>query len=219
MKALRHPKFKGCFVGDMRTPVTRALIGIVLVACAACDKTTADTYATAGSAAGYEVRLIGTLRSPSLPFIENVIKFEALGPNRRRLGAGELYRGSFRDSGFRDRYPSEEWEYPNVLRFVASHAPSVTGRDEITVTNDSTQHLANVRLLSTDLYVILDLPPLQSVLVRPTQHLLYLGVDGEFANGTRLSHVSYETSDLPAGVGRFQVSIGPARTAVTRVSD
>ena len=61
------------------------------------------------------------------------------------------------DTSFRERYPIESWEGPNVLRFVSSESTGLPHR-RVVLTNHTSQALSYALLQCGDAILILDLP-------------------------------------------------------------
>ena len=131
------------------------LVVLLGVTSMGCDQKSSDTYVTARSSAGYQVRLKGELNEVPKKELESyVVLADILG--READGPFEVHLADRRDFAFRLEYPSEEWVRPNLLRFGPASGSGMPRR-ELRLTNESGASATRLLVKCEDMFLLFDL--------------------------------------------------------------
>jgi hypothetical protein len=133
----------------------------------------------------YVVDIIGLLSPSHIPFVSNEIRFRA-----KRTGievaAGFLYRADSMEEGFEEQYPKNDWPSERVLRFLASDRSNASVIDTLAITNATLRRVPYVRVNYTDLFVVLELEPAETLrLTAPRNSTGFISVQASPENSTK----------------------------------
>jgi hypothetical protein len=114
----------------------------------------------------------------------NDVRFSAFKGDSKLAVDERLWDDSSDDSRFFDSY-KYQWVNNSVLRFGLERSFPASQLDEVTVFNDSSRVVGELRLESRDIFLILDLQPNQTMKLTasPQSWLSWLSCVGKFASG------------------------------------
>jgi len=117
----------------------------------------------------------------------NYVRFSAFKDQRSLAADKPLWDDTSDGSRFFESH-NYQWVDKSVLRFGLKRTSIDPPRDEITVFNDSSKPVDELRLESRDIFLILDLQPNQALKLAayPQSWLSWLGCEGRFASGQNI---------------------------------